>query len=208
MKECLIFMTFALLLFNVTNAMDVPGYVVKNSKDTIHGQIVYTPPKAKGKDGAYEIDTSMFWRAKFITQNGGKESYKPNEINSFGFQVNGQWHHYETITLVKGLAGIGRANFFSRRIVEGAIAGFIDDGLDYFEIDDSKTRTWWFKTKSTNPGFVDDLIFSTKKKTLAKELKYFFQMEEAFLETIPEKIEKGKVYKVIQAYNDWKKNHN
>lgn len=196
--------------YTATNAMDVPGYIVKKTNDTIRGQIVYTPPKAKGKNGPYETDTSMVWRVKFIAPGGRKENYKPNEIRGFGFQLNAVWHHYATVTPQKGLAGLGRYEFFGRRVIDGAIKGYVgNDETDYFELDENESYDWWFETSSTGAGlngFIYDL-FSTKKKKLAQELKYFFQMEDAFLETIPEKIEKERVFKIIKSYNDWKKNH-
>lgn len=208
MKRILTIISFLTLLFSTTKAMDVLGYIVKNSSDTIRGQVAYTPPKAKGKNGVYETDTSMAWRVKFTASDGRKENYKPKEIKGFGFQLNGTWHHYVTVTPQKGMAGLGKYEFFGRRIFDGVVKGYVGiDGLDYFDIDEGKTYDWWFETKGKGlNGFIFDL-FSTKKKKLTQELKYFFQMEDAFLETIPEKVEKERVYKIIKSYNDWKKTH-
>lgn len=206
MKRLLVFISSLTLFFSITNAMDVPGYIVKNTNDTIRGQIVYMPPKAKGKNGIYEIDTSMTWKVKFIAQDGRKENYKPKEIKGFGFQLNNTWHNYITVTPQQGIAGLGKYEFFGRRVIDGEIKGYIGTtGLEYFVIDEDKIYDWWFETngKGLN-GFIYDL-FSTKKKKLTQELKYFFQMEDEFLETIPEKIEKERVYKIIRLYNDWKK---
>lgn len=208
MKHFLILFTVSFFCYKSLHALDVPGYIINNAKDTVRGQIVYTPPKAKGKNGPYETDTSMTWKVRFTDANGKKENYRPREIRGFGFQLEDTWHHYETITPVKGMGGLVRYEFFGRRVIDGPVQGFRGiEGLEYFETDENKTYDWWFETRGTGlNGFIYDL-FSTKKKKLAQELKYFFQMEDAFLETLPEKVEKENVYKIIQSYNSWKKSH-
>ncbi len=208
MKRFLPLIIFLAFRTTMINALDLPGYIVNNSGDTVRGQIVYTPPKARGRNGTYETDSSMTWKIRFTAQAGQKENYKPKEIRGFGFQLHEIWIHYETITPQKGMAGLGKYEFFGRLIIDGPVKGYVGmEGLGYFNLDEEKTHDWWFKTKGAGlNGFIYDL-FSTKKKKLAQELKYFFQMEDAFLDSLPEKVEKERVYKIIRSYNDWKKAH-
>ncbi len=188
--------------------IDLSGYILTNAGDTIKGQIIYTPPHAKGKNGVYEVDTTMVWKVRFIKENGKKEPYKPNEIKGFGFKLNNNWHHYETILPLKGFGEIVRYSFFGRRVIDGTITGYIAiEGLAYFEFDKEKNLDWWFKTVGPGlNGFIHDL-FSKKKNKLSQELKYFFKMDDNYLLTLPEKIDKSKVYEIIISYNEWKKTH-
>lgn len=205
MKITLFVVLATVLLMLEANAVNVPGYIISQSGDTSKGQIdlPYGGPLVR------HLDTSdISFSIKFIG-NGGKKSYTPAEIKGFGFQDNSKWIHFESLNMAEGRR-VGPFKKFYRFFVLRAFDGAIPGYTLHLKLGDlikgpiEHETSWWFNTKNFGwqPG-----EFSNTKKKLVKELKMLFDMEDQFLETIPDKIRKGESIKIIMDYNEWKKTH-
>lgn len=175
---------FSLLSFSTSFAQFpfVDGYIVTNTRDTIHGKIKYTPP---GHRSAKIVFHDM--------ENEEKVKFKPFQIQ--GFHVNGETYESKIYDINTELT-YGLGVFMKRLNNEGPLKLY-----EYWNTDKERGFTMTFLE---NDG---DYLFEINYLQFKKQLVVYFED----FPQLQAKINRGAfkkkdLPKIVEEYNYWKNN--
>ena len=94
---------FVSLTFSFTlEAANVPGYIIKNSSDTIWGEIKVSPfSRIKGSLNLNGPETNSFYFGVVFRENSASDfvTYYPKSLQGFSFQYKSVHYHFNRFTL-------------------------------------------------------------------------------------------------------------
>lgn len=216
---------FTLLLLQLcfvysASALDLEGYIIKNTGDTVWGKLDVPEIRKGGAFSKKEIDLGAMDQVIWFMENGGKsQKIIAGDVQGFGFN-NGVWNHFVVLdfsknTWKKSIPG------FSKKVREGRIFihRFLDGAVPLYKhyekvvsttiSGSGSTRTESTTTElyimSNDLGYVEVAPpnFNSGKK-LKEFLMKYLTMEEDFLKTVDDKAKFSDAEEVIRTYNDWK----
>jgi len=223
MKKLLLVVT-ALSFYGITNAEDLPAYIIKSSGDTVRGT-VDAPVHKKGLlNGKKEIDFKLIASGiKFGEGTAKQKKVEPADLKGLGIQFENQWYHLEVFDAMYGqkvpkiMGGSDGFKFFILRVYDGVLPIYrlyLDTknpaaknpgpGITATVSIDEATVELYVKNKEYGFVEVSPVKLIGGKKELKDFLKKYLKLEDAFLNTVDEKAKFNEPEEILKKYNDWK----
>ena len=102
MKHLFIFILTTLTFSFALEAANVPGYIIKNSSDTVWGEIKVSPfSRIKGSFNLNGPETGSFYFGVVFRENSDSDfaTYYPASLQGFSFQYKSAQYHFSRFTL-------------------------------------------------------------------------------------------------------------
>jgi hypothetical protein len=199
------------LCFNSLSAKEVPGYIIKNSADTIFGKINISPYDIYANGFVfYGINLEPFHSVLYFKEKNTSrfKPFTPKEISGFGFSYDSVNYRFKTFVIEsKSIFKSERKRFrFLNLKYQGDIAVYKDivRKENYFTgIHDKYIDYYDYYLYDEKHG-LKKAIWSKQYKTLT-DLFVYYEIDQKFIEHLSAEVRFKDVIEILHEYEIWKK---
>jgi len=202
------------LNLNSVLANKVPGYIIKNSSDTIFGEIkvsrfdIYT-----GGIFFYGINLEPFHSILYFKENNKNrfKSFTPNDITGFGFIYKSTDYRFKTFVIESKsiVKSERRKSKFLNLIYQGKIAVYKDivrkDNYIMTGVQNKVTDYYDYYLFDDQHG-LKKAICSKEYKTLI-DLFLYYEIDQKFILHLPAEVRFKDVIEILYEYEMWRKSN-